>query len=151
MDGHNSIFTKIAVFTVLSIMIVLFFTIGLRVFTRFILIERLSMDNAFTKAVMFDNESLADPDKRDVKLDAKGKLTKYSKENVVLYMNFTELAKLYNHTLSWSIEKHGEETVVTNDGGYHLNTIKRMNVSAYVWKICELSALLEENDVCSSL
>lgn len=59
MDKSNSIFTKISAYLIVSIMVALFFTIGIRIFTRIVLIEHFSMDNQFTRIVMFDNETLA--------------------------------------------------------------------------------------------
>jgi len=70
MDKKNSVFTKISIYMIITIMIVLLCSIGLRIFTRMVLIEKLSMDNTFTRIVMFDNKSLSTlPNQNSQKID----------------------------------------------------------------------------------
>lgn len=72
MGKNNSLFTRISIYTIVSIMVALFCTVCVRVFTRLILIERFSMDNKFTQMVMFDNEALKKNTSNKVAIDWAG-------------------------------------------------------------------------------
>ncbi len=139
--------TKIVVYTIVAIMMLLLFAIAVRLFTGVVLIEKLKMDNAFTRTVMFDNETLKKPFGADSNKSMKERISDFSKENLVLYTNFTECAKAYNHALGWTVEKYDEETVLTLDDGTHVGTVWKMNVASYTENIRQFNTFLKENDL----
>lgn len=132
----------------LAVLLLFMLAIGLKAFTRLVLVRYLGMDNGFTRLVLFDNSAMQNDFDRRIDWEAlypfpagikefedaglpdlqrlkakvysvEGKIETYATDHLYGYREMTELAREYEQLLQWNFTTYNEYNgVIEMEDGY---------------------------------